>query len=798
MSRLYFICDHRGDRQLDETALPLQVGGEGPADLVVPGVDAGVVAAYIAVADGHPYLQPADAAVTLYHNHERVTGSRWLKSGDRVQVGRAGLLLWQVKGDQVFVRAERFEPPAAPPPTAPAEPRRPTLALPVAGTPPAPGGLPVRRHWIGALVALLALAALFVLIAVPVAIEIEPAPETQTLHGLPGVPLAGRTLLLPGSYRLEAQRTGYRPLEQALTVSRDGPRELHYRLEELPGRLRVRLAPAVSYTLLVDGTPVEPTAEGHHPVARGRHLLRVESERHLPAEAAVEVAGFGQPQSVALSLRPAWAELTLDSQPTGAVVEVDGAPLGMTPLTAELLQGTRRLTLAMPGHKTVQLDLPVTAGTPLRLDDVVLPPADGTLALTSTPAGATVTVDGLYRGTTPLELALTAGEPHRLRLTLSGHRPVEQAVEVEPERTRELALALPAELGTLFVSATPADAELLIDGRPAAAATGRLRLSTREHTLEFRRDGYASERVKVTPNATASQRIDVTLQTVAAARAAATPQRLTVAGGLQLELVRPGGPFRMGASRREAGRRANESPRLVRLTQPFYLGVTEVTNAQYRQFDPAHASGSGEGVPLDGDDQPVVGVTWDDAARYCNWLSRQQGLPEAYVADGERMVAVTPLNGGYRLPTEAEWAYVARVHGRPEPVRYPWAGGYPPPAVVGNYADARIADTLADTVPNYDDGYRASAPVGRFAPQPGGFHDLGGNVAEWLHDYYAVYPDAAERQVTDPTGPAAGEHHVVRGASWRFGSVTELRLTYRDYSRTARDDLGFRVARYAR
>jgi formylglycine-generating enzyme required for sulfatase activity len=100
-------------------------------------------------------------------------------------------------------------------------------------------------------------------------------------------------------------------------------------------------------------------------------------------------------------------------------------------------------------------------------------------------------------------------------------------------------------------------------------------------------------------------------------------------------------------------------------------------------------------------------------------------------------------------------------------------------------------------VPNYDDGYRGPAPVASFVPRPDGFFDIGGNVAEWIHDLYAVYPGEATREVTDPTGPESGDHHVVRGASWRFGSITELRLSFRDYSRAARDDLGFRVARYA-
>ena len=70
-------------------------------------------------------------------------------------------------------------------------------------------------------------------------------------------------------------------------------------------------------------------------------------------------------------------------------------------------------------------------------------------------------------------------------------------------------------------------------------------------------------------------------------------------------------------------------------------------------------------------------------------------------------------------------------------------------------------------------------------------------MAEWINDYYAVYPGQGEKLVRDPIGPSAGDHHVVRGSSWRDGSITELRLSYRDYSRDPRDNLGFRIARYA-
>ena len=348
----------------------------------------------------------------------------------------------------------------------------------------------------------------------------------------------------------------------------------------------------------------------------------------------------------------------------------------------------------------------------------------------------------------------------------------------------------------VFLTARPADASLQIDGKPAGKATQRLRLTTRSHTLEVSKPGYTSQRITVTPRAGVSQNVDVAQVTIDESRAAATPATLTTKAGQSMNLVRPRGSFRMGASRREAGRRANESARLVKLTRPFYLGTREVTNGEFRRFRASHSSGSAEGAGLNADDPPVANVSWDDAARYCNWLSQQEGRPAAYRESGGRMQAVSPMTTGYRLPTEAEWSYVARILGRQTPSRYPWAGSYPPTSLAGNFADAQIADTLAHVVPGYDDKYRGSAPVGRFAAQPAGFYDLGGNVAEWMHDYYAVYPGMADQLVTDPSGPSGGDHHVVRGSGWRNGSISELRLSYRDYSRGPRPDLGFRIVRY--
>ena len=128
-----------------------------------------------------------------------------------------------------------------------------------------------------------------------------------------------------------------------------------------------------------------------------------------------------------------------------------------------------------------------------------------------------------------------------------------------------------------------------------------------------------------------------------------------------------------------------------------------------------------------------------------------------------------------------------------QPLLYPWGDAMPPPKESGNFA--HDGSNLPFAIPGYVDGYPASAPVGKFAPNKARVYDLGGNVAEWCHDFYDV--PVAGAPLVDPTGPASGRFHVIKGASWRSGSVTELRLSFRDYAEKPRDDLGFRVVRYA-
>jgi formylglycine-generating enzyme required for sulfatase activity len=198
---------------------------------------------------------------------------------------------------------------------------------------------------------------------------------------------------------------------------------------------------------------------------------------------------------------------------------------------------------------------------------------------------------------------------------------------------------------------------------------------------------------------------------------------------------------------------------------------------------------------LDGDDQPVVNVSWDDVAQYLNLLSVKDGLQPVYEEKDGVWAPVRPLRNGYRLPTDAEWEWAARFAGQTEGLLYPWGAQIPPPDRSGNYADVSAARLLPTALVTYDDGYPVSAPVASYPANAYGIFDLGGNVAEWIQDFYTVDVIETTERVDDPLGPTEGQAHVVRGASWRSATVQDLRVAARASGRDGREDLGFRIAR---
>ena len=804
MNRIFAIYQHDEVREFKEADLPLIIGSGAEAHIRLPAGN--TVAAYIADSRGHLFLQPADNAATIYHNNNHVSTSVWIKSGDQVRVADSRLH-FQLSGDRVEIRLssalEAVLTPPSEPATPPGEAAEKRKKLPrVSPQMRRPQKSKKLYYLAGFIFFLLAAAAVFVLMAHSLEVAVEPPAETFAISGFPpALRFGAHYLALKGNYTIRASKPGYRDINEVITVKGNGLNRFSFKLQKLPGLIDITCTIPEKAEVFIDDARRGTTPLAGLEIPAGEHRLRLAQEGFLPREQVITIEGLGKKQKFSLALQPDQGTISLHSDPPGAVVFAGETKLGTTPLSTKIPSGSYTLSLRKQGFSPAEIKLEVAAGGNYTPETITLTPAPAAVSIRSTPAKAMVFVDNVFQGTTPVNLNLVPGKTHAITLTHAGCREKKSSLTLEAGSSRKLSYTLQPEYGIVFITTEPPGAKLLIDGKPhPGPATGRLRLTTTRHILTVKSQGYKTTRHPVTPDKTHSRQVTIHLEPAGGlpTTKTAAQRRKTSAAGQKMIRLEPA-VFSMGASRREPGRRANEQLHQVKITRPFYLSSREVTNDQFRRFKPGHRSGTTGGESLDDGKQPVVMVSWEDAARYCNWLSKQEGLKPYYRKENATMTAVIPPTNGYRLPFEAEWAYAARVAGRTQPARYPWEGNFPPPAKNGNYADESARSILSLVIKNYHDGYPVTAPVGSFAANKSGFYDLGGNVSEWCHDFYAPGKMSGNgKPAIDPAGPATGTHHVVRGSSWRDATMTELRLSYRGYSRSPKNDIGFRLARNAK
>jgi formylglycine-generating enzyme required for sulfatase activity len=258
--------------------------------------------------------------------------------------------------------------------------------------------------------------------------------------------------------------------------------------------------------------------------------------------------------------------------------------------------------------------------------------------------------------------------------------------------------------------------------------------------------------------------------------AVAGPRRLTNSLGMKLALI-PAGTFQMGSPLDEPNRCDDEPRHRVEITQPFYLGLYEVTQEEYERVMGTNPS-SFKQVPGQNTRRfPVESVSWHDAVEFCRKLSE---LP-----------AEKNAGRAYRLPTEAEWEYACR-------------GGASDP---GPFFFQRPSRTLSSEQANFDGNYPyGGAPkakwlerpmtVGSYEPNGFGLFDMHGNVSEWCQDWYGPYDPNSRR---DPQGPQNGDRIVLRGGSW-LADGRYCRAAYRTWGAPGCRNYfyGFRVVLPAR
>ncbi len=281
-------------------------------------------------------------------------------------------------------------------------------------------------------------------------------------------------------------------------------------------------------------------------------------------------------------------------------------------------------------------------------------------------------------------------------------------------------------------------------------------------------------------------------------KSAAAAEALDLGDGVTLELVSiPGGSFLMGSLE---GHR-DEAPRTRVDVKPFKMGRIEVTNRQFRRFKADHTSHRESrhgyqfgvtGYDVNGDDQPAVRLSWQEAVVFCRWLAEKTGKKVA-------------------LPTEAQWEWAARA-GSDQPF---WFGGVDADfSQVANLADVSLSDFSGNPYQQdyvkaryknpeniYDnwipqaysvnDGGFLSEPSGKWKPNPWGLFDMHGNVSEWTRSSYKPYPYSED---DGRNAINTKEKRVVRGGSWwdrPKHATASFRRAYRPYQPVY--NVGFRV-----
>jgi formylglycine-generating enzyme required for sulfatase activity len=537
------------------------------------------------------------------------------------------------------------------------------------------------------------------------------------------------------------------------------------------------------------------------------------------------------------------AGLNVSSDPAGALVRVNGRAAGITPLRGvRLSPGMYRVELQHSHYQIYERRLALAAGPATELH-ARLELGEGTLVVHSNPRGAWIEVDGQQRrGVTPQTIVLPSGE-HQVVVGMQERRSMAQRVLVTAGERQEIRIDMDMDphgslqidtgpgarvslpdsavpyrpgvrlpvgeyrvrieqpgfetqdvrfqvrygdnryrvdlaraYGLLTVSGLPADARARVDYREVADGplirkpyAPAMRVPVGEVEIRASAMGHRSEYRRLRVEASGA-RLALTLAPMQAVAGARLRDRLQDGSEGPALVVIPPGAFLMGTP---GGLPSEQPARRVFLTEPFAFAVFEVRVDEYRRF--ALATGRALDDRLGGveGDRPVTQVSFADATAYADWLTGQTGRR-------------------YRLPSEAEWEYVARAGSTGA---YDFGDDPGDLCRHANVADRSMARRPAGSpAVACDDGFPQLAPVGSFPANRFGVHDMLGNVAEWVQDCgmppYAGAPDDGAPIEQGADCVTRG----VRGGSWETGAE-EVRSAKRAGAASAGPTRGIRLLR---
>lgn len=532
-----------------------------------------------------------------------------------------------------------------------------------------------------------------------------------------------------------------------------------------------------------DGSLIHLGGELEHRVAPGTYELTLTNPYFSQVSQTLDVAR-AQTVDISPSLAALTGSINIDSVPQGMAVTINGEDEGNTPLRFTGAGGEYKVSIITRDFVTIKetIALTVTSLTPQRTYQLL--PKPGVLNISAVPSDGLLLINNVEH---PLgQLALAANKQHKVQYSKSGHSTYSRTVNVNKDEPTTLAISLEALYGELTINAN-VPASIRINGNKIESLPVSKRLLAVSQKMEISAPGYRSITRNVVPQANKNTNVNITLLSEFDARRAEGKPLFASSIGINMRKFYADA-FTMGSPANETGRRRNEHQVDVGFSKAFWVSEKEITQSQFSAF-----LGAGQSIKST---LPVTGVSWLEAAQYCNWLSQKEGLKLFYRFQNGRYVGPDASANGYRLPTEAEWEWLAKKAKRSQSTTYVWGNQDKLRDNLGNFADKTMNGKQLILFADYEDGKTGVAEVGSYKADRVGLYDMDGNVSEWVHDFYTNgLPDMSKRHI-DYFGSRSGDSWVIKGGNYETGRLRELRGAFREFSSSGKETVGFRIARF--
>ncbi len=310
--------------------------------------------------------------------------------------------------------------------------------------------------------------------------------------------------LTPGTHSIKLTKQDYQDYTTTITLNPGESKTISVTLTPAFGYLSVDSSPAGA-KVYVDGSYIGDTPIENYKLSIGQHSLKITKQGYQDYTTTI-ILNPGDSKTLNIELTPIFGYLTINSNPSGATVFIDGTKIGKTPIEKhKILTGTHRVLVKMNGYHEESFNVLIQSNKELSFN-VELIPLPGTLTINSNPSGAKVYVDGDYRGTTPLTLNLTPGT-HSIKLTKQDYEDYTTSVTLNPGESKTISATLTPAFGYLSVDSSPSGAKVYVDGDYAGETPLKdYKLPTGEHEIKIVKDGYQNftKTVTISPGEKAS------------------------------------------------------------------------------------------------------------------------------------------------------------------------------------------------------------------------------------------------------------------------------------------------------